>query len=475
MTATVASLGFLPMALSNGSGAEVQKPLATVVIGGLITATLLTLLVLPCLYILSEKIKSSTTMHKAVMVLLLLTGIPALSKAQQPVTLDELINLTLQQNKDLQAAAANVGYYQQIKKTAGELPKTELSLQYGQYNSYVKSDNNITVTQRLPFPTVFGARASLYDAQLQGSRLQQAATKHELIYEVKRMWYQLQYLYAYRHLLVQQDSLYQGFVKAADLKFRTGESGLLEKTTAETRLAEIRHLHTQSMSEEQVLLAGLQGLSGSAGQLQIAQQMLDPLPVPAIGDSTLLQRYPALQWQQQQVVIQEKEKKLEANTLLPDLSIGYFNQSLTGTPLNSAGTSVAKGGDRFQGWYAGIAVPLWLGPFKARVKAAEQRRKAADFTYQQSNVELKSRCQQAIAELSRYKASLDYYEQTATPNAMLIEKQALLGYEKGDVGYTTYLLSLQEVFRIREARLETVRAYNNAVLSLQMLNVQQDQ
>lgn len=57
MTAMVASLGFLPMALSHGSGAEVQKPLATVVIGGLITATFLTLVILPCLYVISEKIK----------------------------------------------------------------------------------------------------------------------------------------------------------------------------------------------------------------------------------------------------------------------------------------------------------------------------------------------------------------------------------------------------------------------------------
>jgi cobalt-zinc-cadmium resistance protein CzcA len=55
MTALVASLGFLPMALSNGSGAEVQRPLATVVIGGLITATLLTLVVLPVLYTYFEK------------------------------------------------------------------------------------------------------------------------------------------------------------------------------------------------------------------------------------------------------------------------------------------------------------------------------------------------------------------------------------------------------------------------------------
>jgi heavy metal efflux system protein len=49
--ALVASLGFVPMALATGTGAEVQKPLATVVIGGLISATLLTLLVLPTLYV----------------------------------------------------------------------------------------------------------------------------------------------------------------------------------------------------------------------------------------------------------------------------------------------------------------------------------------------------------------------------------------------------------------------------------------
>ena len=50
MTALVASLGFIPMAISTAPGAEVQRPLATVVIGGLITSTLLTLFVLPTLY-----------------------------------------------------------------------------------------------------------------------------------------------------------------------------------------------------------------------------------------------------------------------------------------------------------------------------------------------------------------------------------------------------------------------------------------
>jgi cobalt-zinc-cadmium resistance protein CzcA len=54
MTALVASLGFIPMAVSTGSGAEVQRPLATVVIGGLVSSTILTLLVLPVLYEMVE-------------------------------------------------------------------------------------------------------------------------------------------------------------------------------------------------------------------------------------------------------------------------------------------------------------------------------------------------------------------------------------------------------------------------------------
>jgi len=55
MTALVASLGFIPMAIATGTGAEVQRPLATVVIGGILSSTLLTLLVLPILYRLAHR------------------------------------------------------------------------------------------------------------------------------------------------------------------------------------------------------------------------------------------------------------------------------------------------------------------------------------------------------------------------------------------------------------------------------------
>jgi len=60
MTALVAALGFLPMALATGTGAEVQRPLATVVIGGILSSTVLTLIVLPVLYSLANRRKEAT-------------------------------------------------------------------------------------------------------------------------------------------------------------------------------------------------------------------------------------------------------------------------------------------------------------------------------------------------------------------------------------------------------------------------------
>ena len=66
ITALVASLGFLPMAIATGTGAEVQRPLATVVIGGILSSTILTLLVLPMLYRLVNQPKSKSSATRMV-------------------------------------------------------------------------------------------------------------------------------------------------------------------------------------------------------------------------------------------------------------------------------------------------------------------------------------------------------------------------------------------------------------------------
>ncbi|HEY5967964.1 MAG TPA: CusA/CzcA family heavy metal efflux RND transporter, partial [Chitinophagaceae bacterium] len=96
MTASVAALGFIPMALSMGAGAEVQKPLATVVIGGLITATFLTLIVLPLLYIIfSSKRKSNMKPVSIITAGIFLLALSSKANAQQPkrLSIDEAIGM----------------------------------------------------------------------------------------------------------------------------------------------------------------------------------------------------------------------------------------------------------------------------------------------------------------------------------------------------------------------------------------------
>jgi len=152
MTALVASLGFLPMALSNSGGAEVQKPLATVVIGGLITATFLTLIVLPVLYTLFEggfgRIKPKPGILASLLVgLCVFSG---MAQAQAPIiktlTLDQALQEATTRNGQLKVAGYQITVQQALRRSAYDIGRVSLNATLGQYNSR-KFDNNLTATQ----------------------------------------------------------------------------------------------------------------------------------------------------------------------------------------------------------------------------------------------------------------------------------------------------------------------------------------
>uniref|UniRef100_UPI004048A741 efflux RND transporter permease subunit n=1 Tax=Flavobacterium sp. TaxID=239 RepID=UPI004048A741 len=151
MTAAVASLGFLPMALSTSGGAEVQKPLATVVIGGLFSATLLTLIVLPILYLLVEKgIKKRKKMPNSIMTLIVLF-ISTFSFAQnsKPITLEQAITMAKENNMDLKIADKEIEKQTVLKKTAFQADPLQIEYMGGQFNS-VDYDNNVSIQQYFP-------------------------------------------------------------------------------------------------------------------------------------------------------------------------------------------------------------------------------------------------------------------------------------------------------------------------------------
>jgi heavy metal efflux system protein len=288
MTALVASLGFLPMALSQGSGAEVQKPLATVVIGGVLTATLLTLLVLPVLYWFFEKIgKTKPNIPVNVSVIILLMLLPALSNAQtsNSISLQQAIDGALKNNATIKAGNYEVDYSKALKKASTDIGKTNVSLQYGQYNS-IKTDNNISISQSIPFPTLFSSQSQLNKAHIKGSELKLQFTQNELINQVKSVYHYLEYLQAERNLLLGQDSIYSSFANASNSRFKVGENTLLEKTTAETQLMEIKNLLAQNQSNISIYQSELAALMNSKVPVQIEQKQIAKLELNIPSDST---------------------------------------------------------------------------------------------------------------------------------------------------------------------------------------------
>lgn len=470
MTALVASLGFLPMALSHGSGAEVQKPLATVVIGGLFTATLLTLLVLPVLYFLFEKTGKGKTPAPLAALMLLLVCLPVVGTSQNAAGsgVNALVEEALKNNAGLRAAGYEIDYNKALKRTSTDIGKTSVSLMHGQYNS-LNTDNNISISQSIPFPTVFSSQAKLNQALVTGSALKQQVTRNELISQVKSAWYHWQYLQATQELLRSQDSIYSTFLKAAELRLKTGESNLLEKTTAETRLMEVKNLLAQNASEISIYQLQLQALVNSKTAIQPAKESLLKLELAFPADSAASQQNPALAYLKQQIEISNRQQKLDLAKTLPDFNIGYFNQSLIGYQNVNGTDHYFDASKRFTGIQVGISVPLWFVPQAAKVKAAGINREVAQSNYEHYQATLQAHYSQAADEFLKNRNTIAYYESSALPHATLLIKQADAAFKSGEIAYVEYLQALRNALSIRESYLLALNQYNQSVIALELL------
>lgn len=471
MTAAVASLGFLPMALSHGSGAEVQKPLATVVIGGLISATLLTLIVLPLLYLVTERISARWSRKHVSVIVFLLAATVGQNYAQQPhepFTLERAIEEALKKNPSVMASALETERQRAIRKSSWDIPKTDVSFMKGQYNSIEKSDNNITLTQSIPFPTVFTTQHSLYSALVTSSQLKEQITQNELVYQVKQVFNQLVYLQAERQLLLKRDSLLNDLLRVATIQYKTGEGTLLSKTSAETYSLESKNLLNRNESVYQTALTHLQILCQSDELVRVEGE-LETIIGLVQEDSGSYQQNPSVQFAIQQLEVAKYEKKLEVARSLPDLRIGYFNQTLIGTQ-NINGQDQYFGSDkRFQGWQAGVSIPLWFFPHTAKVKASKLAMEATEKQKEVYELSLNQQFNQATREAEKNRLSILYYQQSALTTADLLISQSHKAFKSGEVDYATLLLNLRQALGIKESYIQAWQQYNQSVITIQYL------
>ena len=470
LTASVASLGFLPMAISSSAGAEVQKPLATVVIGGLITATLLTLIVLPILYYYFEKgIKSNLKPNTKVItvILLSLSGIVANAQLPQKMDLPKAIELGLKNNQSIQASQLENKMQEQLSGTVYELPKTEINGQFGQMNSK-KQDKNLSVSQSFS-PFQFGAKKKLQTASTASSQLKVGVTKQEIIFNIRQSWNLLLYHNELNKVLNKQNVLMKRFVQAADLKFKTGEIGSLEKVTATARQQELEQQVKQNTTMLNVEKSKLNVFINSTADFTVADTSFVALPSIMVLDSAQIKQNPNVQLALQEVQVAEASRKVEKSALWPDLSAGYFIQSLTGNQEFDGQTRYYDGSLRFQGFSVGVTIPLFAGGNASRIKASktniEVQQKNADYLHQQ----LKSQYQQQIEQLNMYQSLLDYYKNTALPNANIITNNATKSYLNGDIAYVEYVQGLETALTIRINYINAINKYNETVINLQFL------
>jgi heavy metal efflux system protein len=474
MTAAVASLGFLPMALSTSAGAEVQKPLATVVIGGLITATLLTLIILPVFYIFfsSGKLKSNANnlRGKRLVIILLLLGCSSVfntifSQQTRVINLHDAIQTALDSNLSVKSATLSIDVSKALKGESLDLPKTIIDGQYGQFNSYT-NDNSFSVSQSFAFPSVYFNRYKLANAKIESSEWKFKISQLEIATQVKQVYWHYVFLTAKQKLLAFQDSLYSGFLRAAELRAKAGETNKLEMITARSQSLEIKNQLFQVTADIGIFSRKLMLFLNSKPPLQPSDNELRRIDFDASTDNGSIRLNPSVGYIQQQAEVTRIEKKLERSQALPDINIGYFSQTIIGTQ-DVNGTSRNFGqGFRFTGIQAGLSVPLWFPPYASRAKAAKISEEVARTDAEYYTKSIDGNFRSLLDEYKKFGSSADYYEKQAVPEADLIIDHATLSYKSGAMDYLEYVLTLGRALIIRQNYLDALNNYNQTIISI---------
>jgi len=480
MTAAVASLGFLPMALSTSAGAEVQKPLATVVIGGLITATILTLIILPVFYIFFSSgrlrgLKKSKSLKALIIGLSFLSGSSFLNNiaAQEVkyVGVQDAIRIAHDNNLMIRSSALSLEAQKTLKGASFNPGKTSFDLEYGQINSAIK-DNSISISQSVSFPTVYINQKKLATAKINSSEWEFKKSFLEVSTQVKQVYWNLAYLHSKKRLLIYQDSLYQRFLRAAELRAKTGETNRLEMITARSQSLEVKNQMLQNSTDIGISVRNLQTLLNSDFYFLPSDTILKRAGAIPSPDSSGIAQNPILGYIQQQVEVSRREKDLEKSRLMPDITIGYFSQTIQGVQeVNNVPVTYGPG-DRFSGIQAGIMLPLWFVPFTRKAKAAKINESIAISDAEYYSKFLSAKFESLLDEYKKYSGSVDFYEKQAVPEADIIIDQSSRSYKAGAMDYIDYVLNLNRALDIKQKYLDAINNLNQTIINIEYITGQ---
>jgi cobalt-zinc-cadmium resistance protein CzcA len=452
LTASAAALGFLPMAISTSAGAEVQRPLATVVIGGLVSATLLTLVVLPVLYTIFDSRKISVKLRPKMMSLFLFL-LPALSYAQPAhLTLEEVITMAKSNNAALGSSRLAILEGEALIGTAFDFDKTKFYFNYN-HNNITPENQQLNVwgiQQSLHFPTIYSAQQKLRQNQVRLLEHQYNLNETALVKEVSLAHNQIIFLMQLQKNYEYLDSIYNDFANYANRKFDLGESNLLEKLTAESRKNQINLQRKQVGNELESTHAHLGQLLQAGDTVQVQHVPFEVLTI-ALPDTS---NHPGVQYYSEAINLANQATRLEKNKFLPDLSIQYFQGS---------GGATSK---TYRGFEIGIGIPLLYGNNKAMLhssKIAKERRQLEAESYKTN---LKYGLAELMANLAKQKEALKTYDESGKRLSEEILHAATGSFQSGEIDFFQYILLIDQAISIEVNYLLSKKMYNETVLEI---------
>jgi cobalt-zinc-cadmium resistance protein CzcA len=447
MTALVASLGFLPMALSNSAGAEVQKPLATVVIGGLITSTLLTLFVLPILYLYSEEIKISMK-NKMTVIILAIMFLPFGIKAQQPAdTLvlnpEEAVNHALKTHPFVKDAELNYEKLVVLRKTAVSLDPTSISGSLGRISSF-ENDNLLSIAQEFDSPWKYAAQSKLLAQEAEKGNLSIQKARLEVKMLTRKYFYESLLAKERLSIMHRLEALYTELNRAGDLKYERGEISFLENLNGSSKLLEIQNKHFIAQDQYAISIQNVKTLLQLSGEVSFQS---DSLVYKAnFSDTSQYRNNPAYKLAMQQIAVSEAEVKLATTAYLPKIGIGFNTQTIKGvypSEGNSADSRYVGGEQRFNYVSAEILLPLWFFPQQRKVQVSKLELAQAHARLEKANIELKQEISQAYGLYHTFRKSYELYHGDGLQKSADLIRLGLRSYQQGESGY----LELNEILR----------------------------
>ena len=463
LTAAAAALGFLPMAVSTNAGAEVQRPLATVVIGGLVSATLLTMLVLPVLYSIFDKKRETRKRKKinikivGILILLLSMHIPGYSQDLNSVSLNEVYSLALENNASLKASFLEVSKSEALIGNAFSFDKTEVYYSYDENNRAI---NNlplkiIGVKQDFLFPSIYFAGKKLNEATYNMESNSFEIKKKILKREVTAAYHQLNYEIEREDVYRRLDSFYKTFAHAAKRRFETGETNYLEKIMAQAKQKQLQTMYKQSQEDVGLAYVNLNKLVQSENDFTIKSEGIKKLDLEIIS----LKEDIGITFFENKKSLFLARNSFEKQKLLPDISLNYFQGSNSDLNFN------------ISGYQFGLKIPLFFSGNSSRIRASNIAQKIVDEEAKEYKINLKAKQDGLLAQLNKYNEALQYYEEEGKTLSEEIFKTANFSFKSGEIDFFQYIQSLENAFGILLIYLDNLNLYNQTIIEINYLTL----